>query len=159
MKAMRSIVLVAVALLTLAGCTESPTLPEFQVIEEVTFASELDIDLSTFSETGNGTYFKDIVVGDGDPAIYGESVTITFTGWLVDGTEFVNTTYTFLMGNNRVPVGLEDGMLNQRVGGTRKIIVPPHRGLGGNPQAHPGGNVIVPGGSVLVYEVALDAVE
>lgn len=150
--------LTLVLLAALVGCSDSPTVVDFQVIEEVEFAPELDIDLATFQQTGNGTYWKDLAGGSGEAVVFGSSPTITFTGWLVDGTEFADGTLTFLMGNNRVPVGLEDGLLNQKVGGTRKIIVPPNRGMGGIDQVHPQGSIVVPGGSVLVYEVTLDAV-
>lgn len=154
----RSAVALAVSALGVAGCTESPTTVEFQVIEEVDFAPELDIDLATFEQTGNGVYYKDIAVGGGDPAVFGGTLTITFTGWLVDGTVFADGTYTFTMGENRVPVGLEDGLLGLKAGGTRKVIVPPGRGFGGIESAHPQGTMLIPGGSVLVYEVMLDGV-
>lgn len=153
-----AVALSAAAALGVAGCVESPTTVEFQVIEEVEFAPELEIDLTTFTETGNGVYYKDVVVGGGDPVVHGATLTITFTGWLTDGTVFADGTFTFLMDNNRVPVGLEDGLLNQKVGGTRKIIVPPRRGYGGIEQVHPRGTMVIPGGSVLVYEVKLDGV-
>lgn len=154
----------AVAALLLAGvvaCTETPTGAELQKIEEVAFAPSLDIDLADFTQLATGVYYRDDALGpvNATPATYGTRPTISFTGWLVDGTVFAEGSIRFLMGNFEIPLGLEEGLLNQRVGGTRTIIVPPERGLGGIDQVHEEGVIVVPGGSVLVYEVVVDTVE
>lgn len=154
----------AVAALLLAGvvaCTETPTGAELQKIEEVTFAPSLGIDLADFTQLATGVYYRDDALGpvNATPATYGTTPTISFTGWLVDGTVFAEGSIRFFMGNFEIPLGLEEGLLNQRIGGTRTIIVPPERGLGGVDQVHEEGVIVVPGGSVLVYEVVVDTVE
>ena len=151
------VAIAALVIGALAGCSESPTGPEFQVIEEVEFAASLNVDLSTMTKLATGTYYKDLVVGGGEPAVRGAYLDTSYMGWLADGTLFVDTNHQFEMGNDRVPPGLEDGLLNMRVGGTRQIIVAPGRGYGGLEQVGNTG-VVVPGGSVLVYEVTLNGV-
>ena len=143
----------------LAGCSESPTdTVEYQRIEEVTFAPELGIDLAEFTELQSGIYYNDVVEGTGTPVTWGTTTTITFTGWLTDGRVFAQGTLSFFMGNQQVPQGLEEGLLGARVGGTRRVLVPPERGLGGIEQVHRLGTIVVPAGSVLVYEVVVDGV-
>ena len=155
----RTTAVLALALSVAACSGSSPTAPEGQSIETVTFAEELNIDLADFTELGNGVYIKDEVVGEGEPIIYGSVPTVTFTGWLADGTVFAEGTLDFIMGVFRLPVGLEEGMLNARVGGTRWLLVPPNKGLGGIEQFHELGTMAVPPGSVLVYEVFVQAVD
>lgn len=140
-----------------AGCSESPTQPPFQVITEVEFDPSLNVDLATMQVVGSGVYIKDLTVGDGDPAIHGKLLDTSYQGFLVDGTMFVDTNHEFQMGNDRVPVGLEDGLLNMLAGGTRQIIVPPEQGYGGLTQTGNTG-VTIPPGSVLVYVLTLNAV-
>ena len=151
------VAIAALVIGTLSGCSESPTEVEFQVIEEVDFAASLNVDLSTMTKLATGTYYKDLVVGGGEAAVRGDILDTSYMGWLTDGTLFVDTNHEFQMGNDRVPPGLEDGLLNMREGGTRQIIVAPGRGYGGLQQVGLNGT-IVPGGSVLVYEVTLNGV-
>jgi FKBP-type peptidyl-prolyl cis-trans isomerase len=147
---------VVAALVVLGGCGDSPTELEMESITEVTFAPELGVDLADFTELSNGVYVKDAPEGDGEPVTYGTEPTITFTAWLADGTVVAEGTTDFIMGVFRLPVGFEEGMLNARVGGTRWLLVPPNKGLGGVEQVHELGTTPVPGGSVLVYEVVVD---
>ena len=132
---------------------------ELQKIEEVEFAAELGIDLADYTALQNGVYYRDAVVGDGTPITYGTRPTITFTGWLADGTVFAEGSTDFIMGFFEFPVGFEEGLLNAKVGGTRWLLVPPEKGLGGIDQFHELGVRVVPAGSVLVYEVVVDGVE
>jgi len=136
----------------LAACGDDPMAVQFQVIEEATFAPSLSVDLSAMERLSTGVYRLDLVAGSGDQVGVGSTPTITLTGWLVDATEFIDGTLTFLVGDLKVPLGLEDGMIGMEVGGTRRIIVPPSRGFG--ELARPG----IPAGSILVYTVTLESV-
>jgi len=134
--------------------------PVFQAIETVQYDPSLGIDLADFTRLDNGVFIDDVTVGAGDEAIFGVFVTVDFTAWIADGTEIAgDPAARFIMGNNQVPLGMEDGILNMLVGGTRRVLVPPNRGLGGIEELHDFGNVIVPAGSVLIYEITLVAVE
>ena len=151
--------LVLVGMIGLAGCEDGPTEVVFEVIEDAQFAASLGIDLADFLVLNSGVYVKDVVVGTGDPAVFGTVPTVTFTGWLADGTQFDTGTFDFFMGNSQVVPGFEDGLLNVKVGGTRVMIIPPGRGYGGLDQLDIQGNVLVPGGSIMVFEITLDSVE
>jgi FKBP-type peptidyl-prolyl cis-trans isomerase FkpA len=136
----------------LSGCGEDPVGVEFQVIEEVTFAASLNIDLSSMERLANGVYREDLVVGSGEALVFGMTATVTFTGWLIDGSQFDTGTFTFLMGNNQVIRGFEDGILGMLVGGTRRIIIPPNLGYGAQARGS------IPPGSILIFEITLDEV-
>ena len=154
---------VAVALVlsgAAAGCDDTPTDLGFEVIEELEFAASLNIDLATFDRRGTGVYWKDLTVGTGEEAVFGTTPSISFRIWLSDGTLAIEGTDTFLMGNNAVISGLEDGILRGGGGGTRLLIIPPNRGYAGQGLIDINtGAQVVPPGAVLVFEVTLDDVE
>lgn len=151
--------LAVMTLVAAAACGEDgPTEVQFQVIEETDFAPSLGIDLASMTLTSTGVYWRDVTVGTGDPATFGTRPFVTYTGWLADGSQFDTGSFNFLMGNNQVVGGFEDGLLNIRVGGTRVMIVPPNRGYGGQAIRDGFGNVVIPAGSILVFEVTLDSV-
>ena len=83
----------------LAGCGGGPTDPEVvvQVIEETTFAANLNIDLATMEQMTNGVYRLDTVEGVGALLEIGMFATVMFTGWLSDGTQFDTGEFSFLM--------------------------------------------------------------
>jgi FKBP-type peptidyl-prolyl cis-trans isomerase len=144
-------------LLVLSGCGDDPVGVPFEVIEETTFAPSLGVDLSQMERLSNGTYVRDLVEGAGASAAYGPTLTVTYDGWLTDGTRFDGGQLTFAMGAGRMPLGFEDGLLGLQVGGTRQVVVAPARGFGGLAQIGQAG-VTVPPGSVLVYRMTLDGV-
>lgn len=143
-----------------SGCGESPTEVEFEVIEDLEFAASLDIDLATFQQRSTGVYWKDLVVGAGEEAAFATFPTITYTAWLADGTQVLQATERFLMGNSAVISGIEDGIVNQREGGTRVLIIPPNRAYAGQGLTDIAtGEEVVPPGAVLVYQITVDEVE
>jgi FKBP-type peptidyl-prolyl cis-trans isomerase FkpA len=87
----------------------------------------------------------------------GTTVTVEYRGWLPDGTLFEKRPSDegfglseFVVGEDAPVEGLDYGMRGMRVGGVRRIVVPPEHGYGlvGRPAG-------VPAGSVLVFEVRL----
>jgi FKBP-type peptidyl-prolyl cis-trans isomerase len=169
MKSGRRLVTVAsMALVSVVavGCAESTTefeaevVPEseFQVIEDVSFNAALGIDLDSMTRLPTGVYWKDLVVGNGTPALQGTTPLVTYTLWLTDGSEVETGQFSFLFGNNRVISGFEDGLLSTNTGGTRLIVIPPNRGYGGATRYDQFGNVTIPGGSVLIFEVTVDSI-
>lgn len=146
------------ALVLLAACSDSsPTEPAMQVIEELDFAESLNIDLSTMKRLGNGSYTKDLVEGDGAAIEYGSDIDLSYTGWLADGTKVVESRFQLTLGLGAIPVGLQQALLNQRDGGVRLMIIPPQHMYGGIDYIGTEG-VVIPGGSVLVFEVTVHAV-
>ncbi len=133
----------------LAGCGDDPV----QVIDEVTFASSLNIDLSTMELLPSGLYILDVVVGTGEEVVLGSHPTVTYTGWLFDGTQFDAGTFDFVMGSLRGAIpGFEEGLLGMLVGGMRRIIIPPELGYGSQPRTS------IPAGSILVFDITVDSV-
>jgi FKBP-type peptidyl-prolyl cis-trans isomerase FkpA len=140
-------VLSSVALL---GCKieiSDPAPVVIQVIEELDFAPSLNIDLAAMQLTGTGIYVLDLTVGEGEPVDWGEQVFVAYTGWLYDGTGIDAGEVGFLMGNTEVIPGFEQGIFGMRLGGKRRIIIPPALAYG--EQAVD----LVPPGSVLVFEI------
>jgi len=86
--------------------------------------------------TAAGVQVQDVVVPEaGAVATPGDQVTIDYamrlaSGELVDSSRERGTPASFVLGTGRVPAGLEDGILGMRVGGRRKLRVPPELGFG-----------------------------
>lgn len=143
--------LVAVtAILALAACGDDNP---FQVIEETEFAASLGVDLETMEKLPSGVYIQDIEPGTGDALVYGATMTVTYTGWLADGTEFDSGTFTdVLLEGQGVIDGFGQGVLGMQPGGTRLIVIPPELAYGEE------GVGIIPPGAILVFRVTLDDV-
>jgi FKBP-type peptidyl-prolyl cis-trans isomerase FkpA len=143
---------VALAVLsTLSACGgDDPFAPE--VVEEVEFAASLGIDLSQMTKTASGMYFKDVVVGLGDPAGPGDAVVVGFTGWLADGTKFDSGEFPFTVGTGGVIAGFDEGVTGMRVDGARKIVLPPALAYGNT------GSGPIPPGAVLVFQIDLRSI-
>jgi FKBP-type peptidyl-prolyl cis-trans isomerase FkpA len=139
------------ALLAGCGTTVTSSLDDvvFQVIEETTFDPSLDIDLSEFTRLETGVYIQDVVEGDGASVGPGTSAVLDYTGWLSDGQEFDSGKFTFTVGAGDVIAGFEQGMLGVKVGGTRRLIIPPELAYG------PRGSGPVPGGAIVIFRVVL----
>ncbi len=141
--------------LMLMACGDSATEPDavdFQVIEELTFAASLGIDLSAMEKTSTGVYIQDLTVGVGEGLVWGDRPTVRFSGWLHDGTNFDSGELNFLMGNNQVVPGFEQGIFGMRFGGIRRMIIPSILAYGD------GAVGSVPPGSVLIFEVEVTAI-
>jgi len=97
---------------------------------------------------------KDLVVGTGDEAGSGDTVDVNYTGWLWHGKEFESSSYQFELGSGAVIKGWDQGIVGMKVGGTRKLIIPPDLAYGeaGSPPK-------IPPNATLVFEVELLAVE
>lgn len=140
-------------LLAVAGCggvtTSDPQDVEFEVIEEVTFAPSLGIELSVMEKLPSGVYILDRVMGTGESLAYGNNADLAYRGWLRTGVLFDQGTVSFLMGNSEVIPGFEQGMLGMRGGGTRLMIIPPMLAWG--ERGAPG----IPPGAIVIFEVDL----
>jgi FKBP-type peptidyl-prolyl cis-trans isomerase len=121
----------------------------FEVIEEVTFDPSLGIDLASMVMLPQGIYIQDRVEGTGLSLEWGHTADLNYTGWLRTGAVFDQGTFSFLMGNNVVIPGFEQGMLGMKVGGTRLIIIPPILAYGER------GAGSIPPGAIVIFEVEL----
>jgi FKBP-type peptidyl-prolyl cis-trans isomerase FkpA len=105
----------------------------------------------------NGTLVKeDLVLGTGATAASGDTVTVNYTGTLTNGTVFDSslapgrTPYTFRVGAGTVIQGWDQGVPGMRVGGRRKLTIPPNLAYGsqGSPPA-------IPGNATIVFDITL----
>lgn len=102
---------------------------------------------------------QDIKVGTGDEALNGKTVTVHYTGVLTDGKKFDssrdrNQPFSFSLGAGQVIQGWDMGVVGMKVGGLRKLIIPPHLAYGeqGNPP-------VIPPKATLIFEIELLGVE
>lgn len=102
---------------------------------------------------------EDEVVGIGAEAVSGKSVTVNYTGTLTDGTKFDSSLdhgqpFVFNLGAGQVIQGWDEGVVGMKVGGKRKLTIPPSLGYGaaGIPGA-------IPGNATLIFDIELLKVE
>lgn len=112
-------------------------------------------------ETESGLKYVDLKVGGGVSPQAGQRVSVHYTGWLYDenqpenrGLEFDSSRkkgrpYGFVLGVGAVIDGWDEGVLSMRVGGKRKLIIPPDLGYG------EGGIGPIPSNATLLFEVEL----
>ena len=105
--------------------------------------------------TPSGLIIEDQVVGDGAAAAAGQNVKVHYTGWLVDGTKFDSSKdrgdpFVFPLGAGRVIKGWDEGVQGMKVGGKRKLTIPPGLGYGAR-----GAGGVIPPNATLVFEVEL----
>jgi FKBP-type peptidyl-prolyl cis-trans isomerase FkpA len=98
---------------------------------------------------------EDLVVGDGAEATAGQEVTVHYTGWLLDGAKFDSSKdrsqpFSFPLGAGHVIKGWDQGVAGMKIGGTRKLTIPPELGYGAR-----GAGGVIPPNAVLVFEVEL----
>ncbi len=118
-----------------------------QAIEEAEFAPSLGINLANFTRTSSGLYYEDIAEGSGEPAAAGQEVEVAYAGWLTDGTQFDSGAFSFILGARRVVAGFDEGVTGMKVGGIRRIIIPPALGYGSQ------GSGPVPPNAIMIFRI------
>ena len=106
--------------------------------------------------TDSGLKYEDVTVGEGAEAVAGKTVSVHYTGWLTDGQKFDsskdrNDPFAFVLGGGMVIKGWDEGVQGIKVGGKRKLIIPPELAYG----KRGAGNGLIPPDAVLIFEVEL----
>jgi FKBP-type peptidyl-prolyl cis-trans isomerase FkpA len=122
------------------------------------FAASLAVDLSSASRTESGVYYRDVRVGTGDQAAAEDQVTITYAGYLKDGTLFGSQSTPASFSLSIFVQGFRDGVVGMRGGGVRKLIIPSALGYGWQGRKDATGKLIIPRNATLVFDVELFAV-
>ncbi len=100
---------------------------------------------------------EDIRLGDGAEAVAGKMVSVHYIGTLeangkkFDASRDRGKSFDFPLGAGRVIKGWDQGVAGMKVGGMRKLTIPPHLGYG----ASGAGNGLIPPNATLVFEVEL----
>ncbi len=108
--------------------------------------------------TASGLVYEELTVGSGAEAASGQHVTVHYTGWLTDGTKFDSSKdrddpFSFMLGAGHVIRGWDEGVAGMKVGGSRKLTIPPELGYGAR-----GAGGAIPPNATLVFEVELLAI-
>lgn len=130
----------------LGACASTPPVP----IEALTFAPHLGIDLASMRATTSGVRYIDVAPGPGVVIREGHQIDVFYAGWLPDGTQVDAVTrpsapLTFRVGRREVIRGWEDAVIGMRVGGQRRIVVPPELAYGSRSVGH------IPRNATLVF--------
>ena len=101
---------------------------------------------------------SDIKVGTGAVAASGKTVTVNYIGTLTDGKQFDSSydrkqPFTFRLGQGEVIKGWDQGLIGMKVGGERKLVIPPSLGYGS--QSASG----IPANSTLVFDIKLEKIQ
>ena len=109
----------------------------------------------TFTTTPSGLKYLDIESGSGPAAKPGQKAKVHYTGWLNDGRKFDSSLdrrepFEFTIGAGMVIKGWDEGVEGMKVGGKRKLQIPPALGYGSS-----GAGGVIPPNAELIFEVEL----
>lgn len=145
------------AMLVLAACSSPTEGNPVIAIEESTFASSLGVNLAGSTKLPSGMYIRDIQVGAGATVAAGQLLSMRYTGWLTDGTQFDGTgskpPFQFRLGAGQVIAGWDQGVAGMKVGGERQLVIPSALGYGS------AGVGPIPPNAILVFTVEVVAAQ
>ena len=126
--------------------SDSDSSPNLKLDAEVNMAEEI-------VTTASGLQIKTLVVGTGAKAEVGKTVSVHYTGWLMDGTKFDSSVdrgqrFEFPLGAGRVIKGWEEGVATMNIGGKVELIMPPELAYGAG-----GAGGVIPPNATLRFEV------
>jgi FKBP-type peptidyl-prolyl cis-trans isomerase FkpA len=99
--------------------------------------------------------YEDLKEGTGDEAKNGDVVEVHYTGWLTNKKKFDSSLdrkmpFSFKLGAGQVIRGWDEGVAGMKVGGKRKLTIPPELGYGAR-----GAGGVIPPNATLIFEVEL----
>ena len=105
--------------------------------------------------TASGLKYEDLDAGTGATAQSGQTAKVHYTGWLTTGQKFDsskdrNDPFEFTLGAGQVIKGWDEGVVGMKVGGKRKLTIPPALGYGAR-----GAGGVIPPNAELIFEVEL----
>ena len=141
------VLLLLVAAVAIAACSDKET--------RSPGGARPEVSATALTKTPSGLAYQDLVVGTGAGPTKGKAVKVHYTGWLENGTKFDSSVdrgepFVFTIGAGEVIPGWDEGIMTMKVGGRRKLIIPPQLGYGA---AGAGG--VIPPNATLIFEVEL----
>lgn len=132
-----------------------PATPPATPTTTFTPPAPVSVDANGIATMASGLKYKDIVEGTGESPNPGKFVTVHYTGTLTNGKKFDSSLdrgqpYTFVIGKGKVIKGWDEGVMTMKVGGKRKLIIPPDLGYGSR-----GSGPDIPPNATLLFEVQL----
>ena len=106
--------------------------------------------------TDSGLQYEELQEGSGAEVIgRGQTVVVHYTGWLEDGTKFDssldrNDPFSFPVARGYVIRGWDEGVVGMKIGGKRKLTIPPDLGYGAQ-----GAGGVIPPNATLIFEIEL----
>ena len=112
----------------------------------------------TTTTTASGLVIEETQLGEGAEATAGKMVSVHYSGYLTNGSKFDssvdrNEPFDFPLGRGHVIRGWDEGVAGMKVGGKRKLTIPPDLGYGAR-----GAGGVIPPNATLVFDVELLAV-
>jgi hypothetical protein len=134
-----------------APSTGVPTQTEVKIAT----APLIDMNDPEIKETGTGLKYKVIKAGTGAIPKQGQTVSVHYTGTLVNGSKFDSShdrksPFSFKLGIGQVIKGWDEGLALMRVGESRTLIIPPELGYGAR-----GAGGVIPPNATLIFDVEL----
>jgi peptidylprolyl isomerase len=131
---------------------ETPSTNADQLASAANLGGELNVPKERV--TPSGLRITDLAAGTGAEAIAGQSVTVNYRGSLTNGKEFDSSygrgPFSFRLGGGQVIQGWDEGVAGMKVGGKRKLVIPPDLGYGSR-----GAGGVIPPDATLIFEVEL----
>lgn len=149
----------ALLVTTVAACfgndavnTGAPSIPAVEV-----YAASLGVNIATMTKKNDNLYYQDLVVGTGAEAVSGRTLSMLYTGWLVNASKFDSNVggnlFSFRLGLGEVIAGWDQGILGMKVGGKRRLVIGSSLAYGSS------GSGPIPANATLVFDVELKAVQ
>ena len=142
---------IAAAIISLAivSC-KSATAPSGSNPAADTYAAALGVNIAQMTKVSDALYTQDLVVGTGAVLASGDSISVTYTGWLVNGTQFdSHVAFQTRIGVRHVIDGWDLGLVGIRVGGKRRLVIGSDLAYGAPGQGP------IPPNSTIVFDVQL----
>ena len=149
----RHTILIIVSSFILAGCVKQAVAPGEPVKE-----TQESTQSQPQEDNMDQLVIEDTTVGTGAEVKDGDVVRVHYVGTLTDGTEFDssrarNTTFEFTLGKGQVIKGWDIGIKGMKVGGIRKLTIPPQFAYGNRAVGD-----VIPANSTLIFDVELVAI-
>ena len=154
-KTILAAVLCSSSAVMLCACVDEITTPK---CTPVTF-TQAALNSDTVA-TSTGLRYIEGIAGDGAVVAWCRNVAVHYDAFLADGTKFdsshdLGQPLVFAPGLGGLIDGFEQGVIGMRVGGKRRLIIPPELAFGAQDRRDANGQVIVPGNSTLVYDIEI----